>query len=62
LHAVATTVRDRITGHIAEQTGLVVTEVDVTVVDVQTPGCLRGVDGRRRPDGVTPWWSGTSRR
>ncbi len=37
VHPVAASVRERIAGHIAEQTGLVVTEVNVAVVDVRPP-------------------------
>jgi uncharacterized alkaline shock family protein YloU len=37
VHAVATTLRERIAAHIVEQTGLVVTEVNVVIVDVQAP-------------------------
>ena len=37
IHAVAAAVRARIAAHIAEQTGLVATEVSVAVVDVQLP-------------------------
>jgi uncharacterized alkaline shock family protein YloU len=38
--AVADAVRERIAAHIAEQTGLVTTEVNVAVVDVRSPGML----------------------
>ena len=37
IHAVAAVVRERIAAHIAQQTGLVTTEVNVAVVDVRSP-------------------------
>ncbi len=46
MQQVAAVVRDRIARHIAEQTGLVTTQVDVTVVDVRPP------PGRTRPPDV----------
>ena len=36
VHAVAAAVRERIATHIAEQTGLVTTEVNVAVIDVRS--------------------------
>jgi uncharacterized alkaline shock family protein YloU len=42
IHAVADVVRRRIISHMAEQTGLITTEVNVTVVDVRPPARLTG--------------------
>ena len=36
VHAIAAAVRERIAAHIAEQTGLVATEVNVAVIDVRS--------------------------
>ena len=46
IQQVAAAVRDRITRHIAEQTGLVTTQVNVTVVDVRPPPGRTRMPGR----------------
>ncbi len=48
IQRVAATVRDRIARHIAEHTGLVATQVNLTVVDVRPPGRTRTPDGDAR--------------
>ncbi|MGY1823849.1 Asp23/Gls24 family envelope stress response protein [Geodermatophilus sp. SYSU D00079] len=45
LHAVADAVRRHVVSHLAEQTGLITTEVDVAVVDIRqlpAPGQVAG--------------------